>query len=76
MKNTFKDVCCLCKKLEISKNYDCKTELKAKGEDKPYFSMNFKGNFTITPLHILIGSAALAGVYIAMSVSKAAKRKK
>ncbi len=76
MKNMLKKVCCACKNFEISKNYDCKTELKNKESSTPYFTMHIKGDFTIKPLHIAIGAALIAGTCLVASVRSAAKYKK
>ena len=75
MKNLLKDACKVCKCLELSKSYDCKTEFKSSDADTPYFTMHMKGEFTVKPIHVAIGAAVLAGGYVLASVSSALKRR-
>ena len=73
MKNFLSDAIDVCKKLEMSNNYDCKTELKS--GDKVYFTMQFKGDHAIKLLYLAIGAAALTGAWAISSVSHALKQK-
>ena len=75
MKNFLNETCKLCKNLEISKNYDCKTELKSSDAETPYFTMHVKGDYTLKPLHIAVGAAVLAGMYLITSVTSMIKRR-
>ncbi len=75
MKNFLSEAFDTVKRLEISKNYDCKTELKRSGEKEPYLAMHMKGNFTIKPIHIAIGAAAVASACLISSMSSMIKRR-
>lgn len=73
MKKIISDALDVCKKLEMSNNYDCKTELKS--GDKVYFTMQFKGDYAVKLLHLAIGAAALSGVCLIASITSAVKRR-
>ena len=76
MKSFFSDAISICKNFEISKNYDCRTELKNSEEKEPYFVFHTKGSYTVRPIHIAIGVIAVATVCIASSVSTSVKQRR
>ena len=73
MNKFISDAIDVCKKLEMSNDYDCKTELKS-GE-KVYFTMHLKGDYAVKLLHLAIGAAALGGVCLITSVTSAVKNR-
>lgn len=75
MKNFLSEAFDTVKRLEISKKYDCKTELKRSGEKEPYFAMQLKGDFTIKPIHIVVGAAAVALACLISSMSSMIKHR-
>ncbi len=75
MKNFLSETFNAFKKLEISKNYDCKTELKTSGEKEPYFVVHMKGDFTVKPIHIVIGATVVASACLISTLTSAVKHK-
>ncbi len=75
MKKFFSEAIDTLKKLEMSKKYDCKTELKGAGEKEPYFVVQMKGDFTVKPIHIVVGAAVVASACLISSISSAVKHR-
>lgn len=73
MKNFISDALDVCKRLEVSNDYDCKTELKS--GDTTYFTMQLKGDYAVKVLHLAVGIAAVGGACLIASVSSALKRR-
>ena len=76
MSNMIKNAASVCKNLEITKHYDYKTEIKCKKNSFPCFSVHMKGDFTVSPLDILICAAVLAGMCAVCGIAKRSRRKK
>ncbi len=70
MKDMLNDAVYAFKNTEISKHYDCKTEFKDKSSGKTQFAVGFKGDFSVTPMQILIVGAAAAALCVACCVKK------
>ncbi len=62
MVKSFNDAIYAFKNTEIAKHYDCKTEFRDKNSGKSGFTFCLKGDFSVTPMQILIVAAAAAGV--------------
>ncbi len=58
------------KNTEISKHYDCKTEFRDRYAGKTQFEVGFKGDFSVTPMQILIVGVATAALCISYCVKK------
>lgn len=71
MKNFLSNAISACKKFEIFKSYDCKTEMRCGDSETPRLSMHLKGDYTLKPIHIAVG----AGILTAACIASAIKRK-
>ncbi len=75
MKNFLSETFDALKKLEISKKYDCKTELKSTDGKEPYFIVQMKGDFTVKPIHVAIGAAVVASACLISTLTSAVKHR-
>ncbi len=70
MKDMLNDAFYALKNTEISKHYDCNTAFRDKSTGKTQFSVGFKGDFSVTPMQILIVGVAAAALCIGCCVKK------
>ncbi len=70
MKNMLSDAIYAFKNTEISKHYDCKTEFRDKSTGKAQFAIGFKGDFSVTPLQVLIVGTAMACLCMGCCIKK------
>ena len=60
---------------EIKKVYDTETVLKKKHSSGPYASIHLKGEFSVTPLQLIIAAAIIGGMCMTATLVKRQKKK-